>query len=185
VAGRSTRSLAVIVEMGCQMKQRSIVAIVALASCAAFAEEQPPVRFVVEMREAGKIVECPSATGVLGQIVRVSLSGGRRVVSAIAKPMDAEGRSKVTVRFESPPLSPGGLEAAYEMTNTFNLSQSSPTFRYGPEGPAKTSFTVLVRSPPLLATTRAEPSWQQHLSKLASEPSSTTAECKPLLGLNQ
>jgi hypothetical protein len=164
------------------MKQRSIVTVVALVSCAAFAEDQPPVRFVVEMRDAGKIVECPSATGVLGQLVRVPLSGGRRAVSAIARPLDAEGRSKVTVRFETPPLSPGGLEGAHEVTNTFNLAQSSPTFEYRVGGPAKTSFRVLVTSPPLLATTRAEPSWRQHLSKLTSDPSSTGAECKLLLG---
>jgi hypothetical protein len=153
-----------------------------MASCAAFAADQPPVRFTVEMREAGKIVECPSATGELGQLVRLSLSGGRRIVSAVARPMDAEGRSKVTIRFETPPLSPGGLEAAYEMTNTFNLAQSSPTFQYGAGGPTKTSFTVLVKSPPLLATTRAEPSWQQHLDKLTSEPPAAGIECKPLVG---
>ena len=167
---------------GCQVKQRSIVAVVALVSYPAFAEDQPPVRFVVEMREAGKIVECASANGVLGQLLRLPLSGGRRVVSAVARPLDAEGRSKVTVRFETPPLSPGGLEGAYEMTNTFNLAQSSPTFQYGAGGTAKTSFTVLVTSPPLLATTRAEPSWRQHRSKLPSEFSVTAAECKPLLG---
>src|SRR5437870_3211989 len=96
--------------------------------------------------------------------------------------MDGEGRSRITVRFETPALRPDGLEGVYEMTSSSKLTQSSPTFQYGPIGLAKTAFTVLVTSPPLLATTRAEPSWQQHLAKLPTEPPSAGTECKPILG---
>src|SRR5437868_10855247 len=56
--------------------KRSAIAALAFVTCPALANDQPPVRFVVEMREGGKIVECPSATGVLGQLVKVPLSGG-------------------------------------------------------------------------------------------------------------
>jgi hypothetical protein len=164
------------------MKQTSVITLFASIGLAAVAADQPPVRFVVEMREAGKIVECPSVTAVLGQSVSVPLSGGSRVVSILARPMDAEGRSRITVRFETPALRPDGLEGAYEMTGSSKLAQSSPTFQYGPERGGKTAFTVLVTSPPLLATTRVEPSWQQHMDKLTSEPSSGASECKPILG---
>jgi len=137
------------------MNRLLAIAVTATLANVANASNQPPVRITVEVKKAGTIVECPSVDGVMGQEVRVPLSIGRTVV-AVARPMDADGRSKITVRFETPPVSGGKLTSAHELTNTFNLAQSSPSFQYGGDA-ERISYTVLVTSPPLLATTEQSP----------------------------
>lgn len=161
------------------MKMSLALSIATMATTAVYASAQPPVRYTVELKKAGSIVECPSVDGVLGQDVRIPLSVGRTVV-ALARPMGADGRSKVTVRFEIS-LKEGGPESAHEVTNNFNLAQGSPTFEYrgDPEG---FSYRVLLRSAPLLATTRNEPDWRKHLHKLTPIPPVRPGECKPILG---
>lgn len=144
------------------MKAILFVSIATIATSTVYASMQPPVRYTVELRKAGSFVECRSADGTLGQDVRIPLSAGRTVVG-FARPMGADGRSKITVRFEISPTE-GGLEVAHEITNTFNLAQSSPSFTYRGD-PEHFSYWVRVASPPLLATTRYEPDWRQHLDK--------------------
>ena len=163
------------------MKQHLAIAVVAMSLTVVHASNQPPVRYTVEVKKGGAIVECPSAEGVLGQDVRIPLSIGRTVVG-LARPMDSDGRTRITVRFEAPPSEAGSLESAHELTNTFNLAQSSPTFQYGPRDAERISYTVLVSSQPLLATTRAEPDWRKHLHKLTPARPLQPRECKPILG---
>lgn len=163
------------------MKLQLVLGIAAVSITAAHASTQPPVRYIVEVKRAGAIVECPSADAALGQDIRIPLSIGRTVVAS-ARPMDSTGRSKITIRFETPPLREGGLESAHEMTNTFNLAQSSPTFQYGERDAERISYTVQITSPPLLATTRNEPDWRKHLHKLAPARVVQPSECKPILG---
>ena len=162
------------------MKLHAFIGCVALVGCAS--DEQPPVYFLVEMHKAGRIVECTNAQTVLGKNVRVRLSNGM-AVSALARPMADDGRTNVTVRFETPPLpGPGALQAAHEMSASFNLAQSSPSMQDTWAGPNGISFVVLVTSPALLATTRGEPSWKQHLDKPLNVSNRTpSGECTPVL----
>jgi hypothetical protein len=163
------------------MKQLLAVAVIAMSVNIVHAADQPPVRYTVEVKKGGTIVECPSVEGALGQAVRITLSIGRTVVG-LAQPLDSDGRSKVTIQFEAPPLSAGTLESAREMTNTFKLTQSSPTFQYAARDAERIAYTVLVTSPPLLATTRAEPDWRKHLDKLTPVRQMQSGECKAILG---
>jgi len=144
------------------MNRLLAIAVTATLANVANASNQPPVRITVEVKKAGTIVECPSVDGVMGQEVRVPLSIGRTVV-AVARPMDADGRSKITVRFETPPVSGGKLTSAHELTNTFNLAQSSPSFQYG--GRRRAHFVYGARHE--FSTSRHNPS----RARLAQAPS--------------
>ena len=163
------------------MKLHVFVGCFALAGCAS--DDQPPVHFLVEMHKAGRVVECTSAKTVLGKNVRVPLSNGM-AVSALARPMTDDGRTNVTVRFETQTLpGPSALQLAHEMSASYNLAQQSPTIQdaFG-SGPSSVSFVVLITSPALLATTRSEPSWKQHLdSPLSVSNRTASGECAPIL----
>ena len=164
------------------MKIHAIAGCVVLLGCAS--EDQPPVYFLVEMHRSGRVVECASAETVLGKNVRVPMSNGV-AVTALARPMTDDGRTNVTVRFETSPMSgPSAFQTAHEMSASYNLAQQSPTIQdaFG-TGAGSISFVVMVTSPALLATTRGEPSWKQHLAQpLNVSNRNASGECIPVLG---
>jgi hypothetical protein len=135
------------------------------------------VRYLVEVRKAGAVVDCPSGDGVLGQAVRMPLSGGGTVV-ALAQPRGADGRSRIAIRVEQSPGGPGGLEVAQEIANSLDLAKSSPTFEI--RSVPDFHFIVLVESLPLLATTRNEPEWRTHLHKFTPARTRPSGECQSL-----
>lgn len=150
-----------------------------VVAVAAHASDQPPVRYAVEVKKAGAIVECPSGDGILGQEVRIPLSVGATVV-AVARPRAADGRSRITIRVERSLGGPDGLEFAYEISGSQDLAKSAPSFEVG--SAPDYHFTVRVKSPPLLATTRNEPDWRTKLHTLTPARSVPPGECKPVVG---
>ncbi len=150
-----------------------------LVTAAVHASDQPPVRYLVEVRKAGSVVDCPSGDGVLGQKVRIPLSVGG-AMAALAQPRGADGRSRIVIRVEMAAEEPGGLEVAHEIAKSHDLAKSAPSFEL--RNLPDLHIIVVVESLPLLATTRGEPDWRTHLHRVKPAPGSRPGECQSLHG---
>src|SRR5713101_1224671 len=121
VAGRSTGSLGFIPNVGGSMRSSIAVALLVVsASSTASAYDQPEVKFFVELLSDGRIVECPTMAGSLGDSIEVVLSNKLRVV-ARAAPQNDEGRSAINLRIYSP-----SGQLAQEFNYSAKLAQQKP-----------------------------------------------------------
>src|SRR3954463_10528841 len=105
------------------MKPCSILlALVAGFSIQALAFDQPEVKYFVQLRSAGRMVDCQVGAASLGEWAFVSLSNGTKI-EALAPPLDSEGRSALRVKV----VSVQGV-TEHEFNRDAKLAQSSPQF---------------------------------------------------------
>ena len=122
---------------------------------AAAAFDQPEVKFFVQRRSGGEMVECRVAAASLGEWAFVTLSEGLKI-EAYASPLDAEGRTPLRVKIVS-----ASRVTLHEFNLDAKLAQSSPQFTWSGSGTWPIAgVAILVESTALLATTRGKPSWR-------------------------
>lgn len=145
---------------------------------ATVAADQPQVIFRIELADAARIIDCPIMAGYLGQSFSTVLANGM-TISGGTTPLAENGVTTITV---NPPDVGNGRSRP--MVMTAKLAQQKPSAQFTVPG-SGLRLTVMVESPPLLATTKAQPSWtafqREAKPNNAFERTNPQQTCAPLL----
>ena len=136
--------------------RKIVLAVVVSCSWSAAAFDQPEVKFFVQRRSAGQMVDCRVGAASLGEWAFVPLSDGSRI-EAIAPPPDSEGRSALRVKIVS-----AQRVTEHEFNLDARLARQSPQFTWSSSRTyPMNGVSIVVESAAMLATTRAHPSWRE------------------------